>query len=80
MHTICEQAVLGPATEIAVAFQTFALFAWLTVLQNVEIGREAQGVEPAGRHKRTLVVVDLIRLDGDESASRRNWRAASASG
>src|SRR5428012_4174 len=34
----------GPAKGVAMVFQTFALFPWLTVLQNVEAGLEAQGV------------------------------------
>src|SRR6201998_2725273 len=33
--------VNGPAEGIAMVFQTFALFPWLTVLQNVEAGLEA---------------------------------------
>jgi len=49
-------------------FQSFALFPWLTVLQNVEIGLEAQGVGPAERHRRALAAIDLIGLDGYESA------------
>jgi NitT/TauT family transport system ATP-binding protein len=49
-------------------FQTFALFPWLTVLENVEIGLEAQGVRPEQRHKRALAAIDLIGLDGYESA------------
>jgi NitT/TauT family transport system ATP-binding protein len=49
-------------------FQSFALFPWLTVLENVEIGLEAQGISPHGRHKRALAAIDLIGLDGYESA------------
>jgi NitT/TauT family transport system ATP-binding protein len=49
-------------------FQTFALFPWLTVLENVEIGLEAQGVASEQRHKRALAAIDLIGLDGYESA------------
>jgi NitT/TauT family transport system ATP-binding protein len=49
-------------------FQTFALFPWLTVLENVEIGLEAQGIVPEARHKRALAAIDLIGLDGYESA------------
>lgn len=41
--------VTGPAEGIAMVFQSFALFPWLTVLQNVELGLEAQGVAPAER-------------------------------
>ncbi|HTE83014.1 MAG TPA: ATP-binding cassette domain-containing protein, partial [Reyranella sp.] len=41
--------VKGPAPEVAMVFQTFALFPWLTVLENVEIGLEAQRVPPAER-------------------------------
>src|SRR5580698_10450169 len=36
----------GPAEGVAMVFQTFALFPWLTVLQNVEAGLEALGVNP----------------------------------
>jgi NitT/TauT family transport system ATP-binding protein len=38
------------------------------VLENVEVGLEAQGIEPDQRHKRALAAIDLIGLDGYESA------------
>ncbi|MFK0206250.1 AAA-associated domain-containing protein [Agrobacterium sp. NPDC090283] len=60
--------VTGPSSGIAVVFQSFALFPWLTVLQNVELGLEAKGVEPRERRKRALAAIDLIGLDGFESA------------
>jgi NitT/TauT family transport system ATP-binding protein len=66
--TIEGQPVDGPAGQVALVFQTFALFPWLTVLENVEIGLEAQGVAPDLRHKRALSAIDLIGLDGYESA------------
>jgi NitT/TauT family transport system ATP-binding protein len=65
---IGSRLVAGPATEVAMVFQTFALFPWLTVLENVEMGLEAQGIAPAERHKRALAAIDLIGLDGYESA------------
>ncbi len=40
--------VAGPADGVAMVFQTFALFPWLTVQENVELGLEAQGVRPGG--------------------------------
>jgi NitT/TauT family transport system ATP-binding protein len=49
-------------------FQTFALFPWLTVFENVEIGLEALGLPDAEIRKRTLSAIDLIGLDGFESA------------
>ena len=58
----------GPPTGIALVFQSFALFPWLTVLQNVELGLEAQGVDRAERRSRALAAIDLIGLDGFESA------------
>jgi NitT/TauT family transport system ATP-binding protein len=66
--TIGGRLVSGPAAEVAMVFQTFALFPWLTVLENVEIGLEAQKIDAAERHKRALEAIDLIGLDGYESA------------
>ncbi|NTJ33890.1 nitrate/sulfonate/bicarbonate ABC transporter ATP-binding protein [Agrobacterium rhizogenes] len=60
--------VIGPNSGVSVVFQSFALFPWLSVLQNVELGLEAQGVAPAERRKRALAAIDLIGLDGFESA------------
>jgi NitT/TauT family transport system ATP-binding protein len=66
--TIEGAQVEGPARQVALVFQTFALFPWLSVLDNVEIGLEAQGIAPELRHKRALAAIDLIGLDGYESA------------
>ncbi len=57
-----------PSEDVAMVFQSFALFPWLTVQENVEVGLEAQGIAPAERHKRALQAIDLIGLDGYESA------------
>jgi NitT/TauT family transport system ATP-binding protein len=65
------QAVSGPASGIAMVFQSFALFPWLTVLENVQLGLEAQGVAEAEMRKRSLQAIDLIGLDGFESAYPR---------
>ena len=58
------------------------------MLENVEIGLEAQGIDPAERHKRALAAIDLIGLDGYEGAypkelsggmrQRVDWRARSS--
>ena len=53
---------------VSLVFQTFALLPWLTVQQNVELGLEAQGIPPAERAQRALEAIDLIGLDGFESA------------
>ncbi|HYB24873.1 MAG TPA: nitrate/sulfonate/bicarbonate ABC transporter ATP-binding protein [Solirubrobacteraceae bacterium] len=53
---------------VSLVFQTFALLPWLTVRQNVELGLEAQGIPPADRAVRALEAIDLIGLDGFESA------------
>jgi NitT/TauT family transport system ATP-binding protein len=65
------QAVTGPASGIAMVFQSFALFPWLTVLENVQLGLEALGVPEAEQRKRSLQAIDLIGLDGFESAYPR---------
>ncbi|TCO80375.1 NitT/TauT family transport system ATP-binding protein [Plasticicumulans lactativorans] len=60
--------VTRPVPGISMVFQTFGLFPWLNVLQNVELGLEAQGVPAAERRARALAAIDLIGLDGFESA------------
>ena len=61
-------AVTGPVPGIAMVFQSFALMPWLTVLENVELGLEAQGVPREERRKRAIEAIDIIGLDGFESA------------
>src|SRR3546814_723439 len=63
--------VSGPAAGIAMVFQSFALFPWLTVLQNVQIGLEALGLPRDEIRRRSLQAIDLIGLDGFESAYPR---------
>lgn len=63
-----DKNVYGPIDGVAMVFQSFALLPWLTVLQNVELGLEAQGVSPAERRARAIKAIDIIGLDGFESA------------
>jgi NitT/TauT family transport system ATP-binding protein len=61
----------GPPLGIAMVFQSFALFPWLTVYDNVALGLEAQQVPRAEIRQRSLAAIDLIGLDGYESAYPR---------
>ncbi|WP_431481213.1 ABC transporter ATP-binding protein [Pseudomonas thivervalensis] len=58
----------GLASSVRMVFQSFALFPWLTVLQNVEVGLEALGVTAPEQRRRALAAIDMIGLDGFESA------------
>jgi NitT/TauT family transport system ATP-binding protein len=58
----------GASAGVAMVFQTFALLPWLTVQQNVELGLQARGVPEASRAERALHAIDIIGLDGFESA------------
>ena len=58
----------GQIPNIAVVFQSFALFPWLTVLQNVEAPLEAIGMQKMERRKRALRILDTVGLDGFENA------------
>jgi len=62
------EPVVAANPGVAMVFQTFALLPWLTVRQNVEIGLEARNVPGAERRERAERTIDLIGLDGFESA------------
>jgi NitT/TauT family transport system ATP-binding protein len=69
--TYLGQPVVAPAPGIAMVFQSFALFPWLTVLENVQLGLEALGLPEPDIRQRALAAIDLIGLDGYESAYPR---------
>ena len=58
----------GQIPNVAIVFQSFALFPWLTVLENVEAPLVARGVGAIERHKRALKMIDTVGLDGFETA------------
>jgi NitT/TauT family transport system ATP-binding protein len=58
------QRLYGPAAGISMVFQSFALFPWLTVEQNVSLGLEAQGMSPTEYGPRTEEALELIGLAG----------------
>jgi NitT/TauT family transport system ATP-binding protein len=62
------QPVHEETPNVSIVFQSFALFPWLTVIENVEAPLEARGVAEVERHKRALRIIDAVGLDGFESA------------
>ena len=61
-------AVAEETPNVSIVFQSFALFPWMTVIENVEAPLEARGVAEFERHKRALRIIDAVGLDGFESA------------
>jgi NitT/TauT family transport system ATP-binding protein len=58
----------GTSPNVAIVFQSFALFPWLTVLENVEAPLLARGIEHAARHRRALTSLASVGLTGFENA------------
>lgn len=62
------QPVRGPSPLVSVVFQSFALYPWLTVLENVELGLLSTSLPGIERRARAVRIIDLIGLDGFEEA------------
>lgn len=60
--------LVGLNPGVAIVFQSFALYPWLTVLENVELGLKAKGVSPELRREKAMQMIDVIGLDGFENA------------
>jgi NitT/TauT family transport system ATP-binding protein len=58
----------GPCENVSIVFQSFALFPWLTVLENVAAPLKARGVPAAERTERSVKILDTVGLDGFENA------------
>ncbi|GIV80855.1 MAG: nitrate ABC transporter ATP-binding protein [Anaerolineae bacterium] len=65
------QPLRGVNPYATIVFQTFALFPWLTVQQNVEVALKARGVPPNLRTVRAIDLLDMVGLDGFETAFPR---------
>ena len=65
------EPVVGVNPQATIVFQTFALFPWLTVQQNVEVALKARGIAPEDRGHRAIELIDRVGLDGFETAYPR---------
>jgi NitT/TauT family transport system ATP-binding protein len=87
LNTSTSVTVLNRGTKLAgvnphatIVFQTFALYPWLTVLENVEVALKARGVPAAQRQEKALRLIDTVGLDGFESAYPRELSGAASEG
>jgi NitT/TauT family transport system ATP-binding protein len=63
-----EKPIASADVNVSIVFQSFALFPWLTVRENVEAPLKARGMEAAERRKRSLKILDTVGLDGFQAA------------
>jgi NitT/TauT family transport system ATP-binding protein len=71
-HVIYKGQIMdGVNPYAAIVFQTFALFPWLTVQENVEVALKAKGLAPKQRTPRALDLLDRVGMDGFETAYPR---------
>jgi NitT/TauT family transport system ATP-binding protein len=63
-----EKPIAEVEINVSIVFQSFALFPWLTVLENVEAPLQARGVSPDERRERSMKMLDTVGLDGFEAA------------
>ena len=63
-----EKPIFSAETNVSIVFQSFALFPWLTVVENVEAPLQARGVDPDERRARSMKMLDTVGLAGFEAA------------
>ncbi len=63
-----QQPIAGAEINVSIVFQSFALFPWLTVLENVEAPLQARGITPGERRDRSMKMLDTVGQDGFEGA------------
>jgi NitT/TauT family transport system ATP-binding protein len=57
--------------HMAMVFQSFGLFPWLTVVENVEFGLESMHMPKVQRRKKSLSIIQDVGLEGFEAAYPR---------
>jgi NitT/TauT family transport system ATP-binding protein len=65
------QPLQGVNPHASIVFQTFALFPWLTVIENVRLALKIKGIEEPERSRKAEDLLDRVGLDGFESAYPR---------
>jgi len=63
-----DQPIATAEPNVSIVFQSFALFPWLTVLENVEAPLKARGLDAAEQRRRGLSILDTVGLDGFQTA------------
>jgi NitT/TauT family transport system ATP-binding protein len=63
-----DRVLRGANPSAALVFQSFALFPWLTVVDNIALGLEARGLGVHERLKKAEKYIDLVGLSGYERA------------
>lgn len=66
-----DHLLTGINPHATIVFQTFALYPWLTVQENVELALKARGVNRKARQLKAVKLIDTVGLDGFESAYPR---------
>jgi len=66
--TYLGNTIQGVNPGVAMVFQSFALFPWLTVLENVMLGLESKKLSKTEKCDKALKVIDIVGLDGFENA------------